>query len=79
MSQANSSVTQPVGQAPATDHEAQNQRENLIAARVLVGLALAVILLAVIILLFGLPALNIVGLIATLVVFVLLIAYATGF
>lgn len=79
MSQIQSSTAKEVNDALTGDEAMQSEHERVLAGRILIVLALVVVLVAVIVMLFGLPALNIIALIATVVVFVLLIAYATGF
>ena len=79
MSQAQSSAAQEVNHAVSGDEALQTRRERVLAGRIFMVLALVVVLVVVLVMLFGLPALNIVGLIATVVVFVILIAYATGY
>ncbi|KGJ23661.1 hypothetical protein [Paracoccus sanguinis] len=61
--------------AVSGDEAMQTRRERQIAGRLLIGVVLA----AVLVVLFGLPALTMVGLVATVLVFVVLIAYATGY
>lgn len=61
--------------AVSGDEAMQTKRERQIAGRLLIG----VVLVAVLVVLFGLPALTMVGLVATVLVFVVLIAYATGY
>ena len=53
-------------------------RMKTLSARDLM-VVLAAVLVAVLVVLFGLPALTMVGLVATVLVFVVLIAYATGY
>lgn len=61
------------------DSELQTRKERILAARILVILALVVVLVIVVVALFGLPALTMIALLATVVVMGLLIAYAAGF
>lgn len=72
-------ATPQAGEPPADDTHLQTAREHRIAKMLyLVVLAvLVVVILAVMI--FGLPALGIAGLIGTVVMFALLLAYAAGF
>ena len=79
MSQAQSSAAKDVTHAVSGDEAMQTEQERVLAGRILIILALVVVLVAVIVMLFGLPALNIIALLATVVVFALLIAYATGY
>lgn len=79
MSQAHQPTAEAVNNALTADEAMQSQRERVVAGRMLIGLAMAIVLVVVLVALFGLPALNIVALFATVVMFVLLIAYATGF
>lgn len=79
MSQAQSSAAQEVNDALSGDEALQTQHERVLAGRIFITLALVVVLVAVIVMLFGLPALTIIALLATVVVFILLIAYATGY
>lgn len=65
--------------AVSGDEAMQTRRERQIAGRLLIGVVLAAVLVAVLVMLFGLPALTMVGLVATVLVFVVLIAYATGY
>ena len=61
------------------DAELQTRKERVLAARILLILAMVVVLVVVVVTLFGLPALTMVALLATVVVMGLLIAYAAGF
>ncbi|WP_134727009.1 hypothetical protein [Paracoccus luteus] len=79
MSQTHKGAAETVGEALTGDAEMQSRAELRIATRILGILVMVVIVLAVIVMLFGLPALNIIGLIGTVIVFGLLIAYAAGF
>lgn len=76
---ADQSGIEALGEAISPDAELQNRRELAIATWLLVGVAMVVVLVAILVALFGLPVLGIVGLIATVVVFAILIAYAAGF
>ena len=58
---------------------AESRREDRIAARLLIGVLLLVVLAAAATYLWGLFALTMIGLAATAVVLVLLVAYAIGF
>ena len=69
----------PYDVAVSGDEAMQTKRERQIAGRLLIGVVLAAVLVAVLVVLFGLPALTMVGLVATVLVFVVLIAYATGY
>ena len=65
--------------AVSGDEAMQTRRERVLAGRILIITLLVALLVAVLVALFGLPMLNFIGLAATVVVFVILIAYATGF
>ncbi|WP_273501721.1 hypothetical protein [Paracoccus sphaerophysae] len=65
--------------AVSGDEAMQTRRERVLAGRILIITLLVAVLAAVLVALFGLPILNLIGLAATVVVFVILIAYATGF
>lgn len=65
--------------ALSPDAELQSRKERILAARILVILAMALVLVIVVVALFGLPALTMIALLATVVVMGLLIAYAAGF
>lgn len=73
------STTEAIGEAVTGDAAMQTRRELRIATRLLIGVVLLAVFVAILVLLFGLPVLGIVGLGATLVVFAILIAYAAGF
>ena len=72
-------VAEDVNDAISPDEAMQTTYERVLAGRIFITLALVVVLVGVIVALFGLPALNFIGLLATVVVFILLIAYAAGF
>ena len=61
------------------DAELQTRKERIIAGRIFFVLAIVVVLIIVAVALFGLPALTMVALFATVVMMGLLIAYAAGF
>ena len=61
------------------DAAMQTRKERVLAVRILLILAMVVVLIVVVVTLFGLPALTMVALLATVIVMGLLIAYATGF
>ena len=61
------------------DAELQTRKERVLATRILLILAMVVVLVIVVVALFGLPALTMIALLATVVVMGLLIAYAAGF
>ncbi len=63
----------------ASQKSLEDQQENRIAARLLIGVVLVAALVAVAVVIWGLPALTMVGLGATSLVMLLLIAYAAGF
>ena len=72
-------VAQEVTHALSGDEAMQTAYERVLAGRIFITLALAVVLVVVLVALYGLPALTMIGLVATVIVFVILIAYATGF
>lgn len=74
-----SSATESLADALSGDAEMQTRKERIIAARIFIILAMVVMLIAVLVALFGLPALTMVALLATFVVMALLVAYAAGF
>jgi len=61
------------------DAEMQSRKERILAARILVVLAMVLVLVIVVVALFGLPALTMIALLATVVMMGLLVAYAAGF
>lgn len=79
MTRTESHADHSLADALSGDTELQTRKERIIAARIFVILALVVVLVAVIVALFGLPALTMIALAATVLVMVLLIAYAAGF
>ena len=79
MAEANTTPAQAMNHALSGDEAMQTRRERQLAGRILIITLLVVVLAVVLVVLFGLPALNFLGLIGTVVVFVILIAYATGF
>lgn len=72
------SVPEAIGAALTADAAMQTRRELRIAMYIIGILVLVAVFVAVLVALFGLVMLNIVALIATAVVFVVLIAYAAG-
>lgn len=72
-------VTESVAEALDPDRKWQSQAEFRTASRILAGLFVFLLLTAVAVIIWGLPALTFVAMGATLVVFVILIAYAAGF
>ncbi len=72
-------TTEAVGESLTGDARMQSRRELRIATRLLIGVVLVVVFVAVLFVLFGPAVLGIVGLGATLAVFAILIAYAAGF
>lgn len=72
-------VVKEVTHALSGDEAMQTAYERVLAGRIFITLALAVVLVVVLVALFGLPALTMIGLVATVIVFVILIAYAAGF
>lgn len=79
MSQSDSSAAAAVNDALTGDEDLQSHDERVIAGRILMILAMVVVLIGVAVALFGLPALTMAALAATVVVMGLLIAYAAGF
>jgi|GEM_PF-4207736 len=79
MSRTETSADHSLASALSGDAELQTEKERIIAARIFVILAMVVVLVIVVVALFGLPALTMVALLATVVVMGLLIAYAAGF
>ncbi|MBB1490365.1 MULTISPECIES: hypothetical protein [unclassified Paracoccus (in: a-proteobacteria)] len=79
MSRTDTSADDGIASALSGDAELQTRKERILAARILVILAMVVVLVIVVVALFGLPALTMVALLATVVVMGLLIAYAAGF
>lgn len=79
MSRTETSADPTLAAALSGDAELQTRKERLLAARILVLLAMVVVLVVVVVALFGLPALTMIALLATVVVMGLLIAYAAGF
>lgn len=73
-------MSQSFHTAPAQNADAlrESQAEDRIAARLLVGVVLFLAIVAVSVVIWGLPALTIVGLGATALVLLLLVAYAAG-
>ncbi|MRX50868.1 hypothetical protein GI374_10495 [Paracoccus sp. S-4012] len=71
-------VPEAIGAALTGDAEMQTKREFMIAAYLIGIVVMVIVLVAVVTWLFGLAALNIVGLIATALIFFMLIAYAAG-
>ncbi|HHY03057.1 MAG TPA: hypothetical protein GX686_09365 [Paracoccus sp.] len=79
MSQSNHSAAAALNDALTGDEELQSRKERVIAGRIFMILAMAVVLIAVLVALFGLPALTMVALAGAALVMVVLIAYAAGF
>ncbi|SEH64070.1 hypothetical protein [Paracoccus alkenifer] len=79
MSQSDHSAAAAFNDALTGDEELQSRKERVIAGRILMVLAMAVVLIAVLVALFGLPALTMVALAGATLVMVVLIAYAAGF
>lgn len=79
MSQAHHTTAEAVNDTLTGDAAMQSRRERIIAGRMLLGLVLAVVIVALLTITFGLPALNLSALAATVAVLGLLIAYAAGF
>lgn len=59
-------------------HDATSSDDTRLMIRVLAALLLVVVLAVVLVMNFGLPALGILGLAATIVVFVIMLAFTTG-
>ena len=79
MAQQPQTATEAIGHALTGDEQMQNRAELRAATRVLGGVVILLVVLAVLFGLFGLKALTMFGLVGTLVVLGLLVAYATGF
>lgn len=79
MTNAVDTVTEAIGDAVTADKQMQSQQEFRTAARIITGVAVALLLTAVITVIWGLPGLVMVALAATVLVMALLIAYAAGF
>ena len=79
MSRIETSADESLASALSGDAELQTRKERVLAARILLILAMVVVLVIVVVALFGLPALTMIALLATVVVMGLLIAYAAGF
>lgn len=79
MSQPNTSAAESLNDALTGDDHLQSRKERVIAGRILILLAMFAVLLGVAVALFGLPALTMAALAATVIVMGLLIAYAAGF
>ncbi|MDN3711002.1 hypothetical protein QWZ10_02755 [Paracoccus cavernae] len=62
-----------------TDAASEELAENRIAARLLLGVAVLLAVVVVAVVIWGLPALTMIGLGATAIVLLLLLAYAAGF
>lgn len=72
-------ATESIGHALTGDASQHTRGELRTATRVLGGVVLAVVLVVVLFLLFGLKAVTMVGLAGTALVMGLLVAYAAGF
>lgn len=72
-------TTDAIGAAVTGDARMQTQRELRIATRLLIGVVLFVVFVAVLVALFGLPALGIVAMIGAVTMLTLLVAYAAGY
>lgn len=79
MSNATHSAAESLNHALTADEAMQDQRERATAGRIFIVLAMLVALLAVLVFLFGLPALTYAALAGTAIVMLTLVAYATGF
>lgn len=66
-------------QLDANQKALEEQYENRIAARLLIGVVLAVVVVVAAVAILGLPALTMAGLAGTALVMLVLIAYAAGF
>lgn len=73
------SATEAIGAALTADADMQSRAELRTATRIIAILLLVIVFAVVVVALFGLPALTMFGLIGTVVVLGLLIAYAAGF
>ncbi|HRO14404.1 MAG TPA: hypothetical protein PLL33_05055 [Paracoccus sp. (in: a-proteobacteria)] len=72
-------AAEAVGAALTADAGMQSRAELRTATRIIAILLLVIVFAVVVVALFGLPALTMFGLIGTVVVLGLLIAYAAGF
>lgn len=61
-----------------TDDPQATRAENLLAAKILIAVVAVLILAVVIVALFGWPALGVIGLIATALIFVVMMAFTMG-
>ena len=77
MSQSDSTAA-TLNDALTGDEDMQTRHERVIAGRILMTLAMVAVLIGVAVALFGLPALTMAALGATVIVMGLLIAYAAG-
>lgn len=64
--------------AQPTDQELESRAEDRIAARIIAGVLAVVVVAAVAVFFWGLPALTMVALAGAVLVMVLLVAYAAG-
>lgn len=71
-------VTETVGEALLPDHKFDSRAEFRTAARILTALLVVVVLVVAATFVWGLPALTMIALGATVLVMLLLIAYAAG-
>lgn len=79
MSQSIPSTAQALNHAVSPDEALQTRRERLVAGRILLAILVVALVAAVAVFQFGLVALNMIALGATVLVFAVLIAYAAGF
>lgn len=67
------------GEPPADDTHLQTAREQRIAKMLYLAVLVVLVVVGLAVAVFGLPALGIAGLIGTVIMFALLLAYAAGF
>lgn len=78
MSQAAPSTAEALNNAVSPDEALQSRHERVVAGRILLAVLVVALIAAVLVFQFGLIALNMIALVATVVVLGLLIAYAAG-
>ena len=78
MSQSDSAAA-ALNDALTGDEDLQTRQERVAAGRILMILAMVIVLVGIAVVMFGLPALTMAALAATVVVMGLLLAYAAGF
>lgn len=79
MSNPADNLANALGDALTADKEMQSRAEFRTAARIMLALLVVVVLVVIATFLWGLPALTMIALGATVLVMLLLIAYAAGF